>query len=74
VLTDIDPNLHEDCSLESLKENMKVSSAMSGKRKGNLTTERLAKNWGVSLDSAKQILKVTAQRGVRTTANPSLSR
>jgi hypothetical protein len=74
VLTDIDPNLHADYLLESLEENVKVSLTATGKRKGNLTAERLAKNWGISLDSTKQTLKVTTQRGVRTTANPSLSR
>jgi hypothetical protein len=74
VLTDIDPNLHEDYFVESLVQNVKVASTTTGKRKGNLTAERLAKNWSISLDSAKQTLKVTTQRGVRTTANPSLSR
>jgi hypothetical protein len=74
ALTNVDPNLHADYLLESLEENVKVSLTATGKRKGNLTAERLAKNWGTSLDSAKQTLKVTAQCGVRTTANPSLSR
>jgi hypothetical protein len=74
VLTDIDPNLHADHLLESLEENVKVSLTATGKRKGNLTAEGLAKNWGMSLDSAKQTLKVTAQRGARTAANPSLCR
>jgi hypothetical protein len=46
----------------------------TNKRKGTMTAQRLAKNWGISLDSAKQTLNVTTQRGVRTTANPSLSR
>ncbi len=74
ILTEIDPNLHADYFVESLERNVKVSSTTTGKRKGNLTAERLAKNWSISLDSAKQTLKVTTQRGVRTTANPSLSR
>jgi hypothetical protein len=74
VLTNIDPNPHADHLLESLKENAKVSSTATGKRKGNLTAERLAKDWGTSLDSAKQTLKVTAQPGARTAANPSPSR
>ncbi len=74
VLTDIDPNLHEDYLLESLERNVQVSSTATGRRKGNLTAERLAKNWSIPLASAKQTLKVTTQRGIRTTANPSLSR
>jgi hypothetical protein len=39
VLTDIDPNLHEDYFVESLIQNVKVSSTTTGKRKGNLTAE-----------------------------------
>ena len=39
-----------------------------------MTAERLAKNWSNSLDAANQTLKVTTQRGICTTANPSLSR
>jgi hypothetical protein len=74
VLSDIDPNLHDDFLLKSLQRNVKISSTTTNKRRGTLTAERLAKNWGISLDSAKQTLDVTTQRGVRTTANPSLSR
>jgi hypothetical protein len=74
VLTDINPNLHNDYFVESLIQNAKAASTTTGKRQGNLTAEWLAKNWSISLDSAKQTLKVTTQRGVRTTANPSLSR
>jgi hypothetical protein len=74
VLTDIDPNLHDDFLLESLEMNVKVSATGTGKRKHTLSAERLAKNWVISLDAAKQTLEVTTQRGVRTVANPSLSR
>jgi hypothetical protein len=74
MLTDVDPNPHKDHSLESLEANVKVSSTATGNRKGTLMAERLAKNWGMSLDSAKRTLKVATQRGVRTAANPSLSR
>jgi hypothetical protein len=45
-----------------LERNLKVSSAATGKRRGNLMAEGLAKNWSMSLDSAKQTAaKVTAQ-------------
>jgi hypothetical protein len=74
VLTDIDPNLHDDFLLESLQMNVKVSATGTGKRKHTLSAERLAANGGISLDAAKQTLEVTTQRGVRTVANPSLSR
>ena len=39
VLTDVDPNLHEDYLLESLEANVKVSSTATGNRKGTLTAE-----------------------------------
>jgi hypothetical protein len=74
VLTDINPNLHEDFLLESLKMNVKVSAAGTGQRKHTLPSEKLAKNWAISLDAAKQTLDVKTQQGVKTVANPSLSR
>jgi hypothetical protein len=74
VLTEINPKLHEDFLLESLEMNVKVSAAGTGKRKHTLSADKLAKNWAISLDAAKQTLDVTTQRGVRTVANPSLSR
>jgi hypothetical protein len=39
-----------------------------------MKAERLAKNWSISVNSAKQTPKVVTQQGVRTAANPSLSR
>jgi hypothetical protein len=74
VLTDINPNLHEDYFVESLVRNVKVASTMTGKRKSVMTAQRLSKNWCIPLASAEQTLKVTTQQGVRTVANPSLSR
>jgi hypothetical protein len=74
VLTDIDPNLHDDFFLESLERDVKVSATGTGKRKHTLSAERLTKNWAISLDSAKQTLDVMTQRGVRTVGNPGLSR
>ena len=61
VLTEIDPNLHDDYFHQSLQSNVKVSSTQPAKRKGNLTAERLAANWSIPLDAAKQTLKVTTQ-------------
>jgi len=74
ILREINPNLQDAHLIQSFERNVRVSSTATGKRKGILTAERLAKNWSISLDAAKQTLKVTTQRGVRTTANPSLSR
>jgi hypothetical protein len=41
--------------------NVKVSATGTGKRKHTLSAERLAANWGISLDAAKQTLEVTTQ-------------
>jgi hypothetical protein len=61
ALTDIDPNLHEDHLLRMLKSSVKVLSAATRKRRGNTMAERLAKNWSISVDSAKQTLEVATQ-------------
>jgi hypothetical protein len=62
VLTGIGPNLHHgDFLLESLQMNVKVSATGTGKRKHTLSAERLATNWGISLDAAKQTLEVTTK-------------
>jgi hypothetical protein len=45
VLTNIDPNLHDDFLPESLPRNIKVSATGTGKRKHTLLAERLAANW-----------------------------
>ena len=49
MLTEIDPNLPDNFLLRSLKRNVKVSSAATRKRKGNLVAERITKNWSASL-------------------------
>jgi hypothetical protein len=45
VLSEINPNLDDDFFLESLQLSVKVSATETGTRRGNLTAERLAKNW-----------------------------
>lgn len=45
----------------------KLASTTTGKRQGSLTAARLSKNWCIPFDSAQQTLKITTQRGVRTT-------
>jgi hypothetical protein len=57
ALTDIDPNLHDGHLLRTLESNVKVSSTATGKRRGNLMAEWLAKKWSISVDSVKQTLK-----------------
>lgn len=40
----------------------------------HLKPERLARNWGIDLSTAKRTIEVTTQRGVRTVLHPTLSR
>jgi hypothetical protein len=49
-------------------------SAMTTTVEPGMSPAKLAKNWGIGLETAKQTLKVTTQRGVRTVLHPSLSR
>jgi hypothetical protein len=74
ILIDIEPCLDDNLFARLLKENVCVSSTTTSRRKGFLTAEKLAKNWSISLEAAKQTLQVTTQRGIRTVANPLLSR
>jgi hypothetical protein len=56
------PNPHDNRLSRTLVRNVKVAAAATGKRRGNMTAEGLAKHWSMSLDSAKQTaVKVTAQ-------------
>ena len=89
VLTEMDPNLVQDHFLESLRENVNVScvearntddenmncyQVVSGKTKHKIGPEDLVKRWRCSVETAKQTIKATTQRGIRTVANPSIAR
>ena len=52
---------------------MKVASAKS-KQRCKLTPETLSKKWNAGLEAAKRTLRVTTQRGIKTVADPSMSR
>ena len=54
--------------------NVNVSGFTSSDRRDGVDATTLARNWGIGLHAAKKMLKVTTQRGVRTTVHPSLSR
>ena len=73
VLTSIEPALDENHFGTMLKANRNISMASSSKRKG-LSPEKLAKTWKIPLHQAKNTIKVTTQRGIRTIANPAISR
>ena len=54
-------------------ENESSATSFSTRKQG-IQPEDLVKRWKCGLENAKQTLKVTTQRGVRTIANPALSR
>jgi hypothetical protein len=71
---EIEPSLDDQIFSQMLKANVQVQSTTTTRRKGVMTAERLARNWCISLEAAKRTLEVTTQRGIRTVANPLLSR
>ena len=84
ALAEISPTLIEGDFAKSLKDNVNVfdvmskgdrqSSAVTGKKIYSVTPEDLVKRWRCGIDTARQTIKVTTQRGIRTVANPSISR
>jgi hypothetical protein len=74
ILMEIEPSLDDQIFYQMLKANVQVQSTTTSRQKGVMTAERLAKNWCISLEAAKRTLEVTTQQGIRTVANPLLSR
>ena len=51
-----------------------ISSLRSSSAGKQFDPQLLARNWGIDLQTAKQTVNVTTQRGVRTVLHPTLSR
>ena len=51
-----------------------VASVHAERQPQGIDAEKLAENWGIGIEKAKQTLKVTTQRGIRTIVHPTLSR
>ena len=66
--------LDDDTFHQALVDNIQISSAKITLEKGVMTPERLAKTWDISIDTDKQTLNVTTQRGVRSIAKPMMLR
>jgi len=62
----------DDPILEHLEQTIKVGSKQSSLRANKMMLAQLADRWNIGLDKAKKTLDVTAQRGTRTVAFPSL--
>jgi hypothetical protein len=78
VLSDISNTLNDDTFYNALVSQVQVSytssSLASKKGRRGISAEHVAKNWGISIEQAKQTVARTTQRGIRTVANPSISR
>ena len=80
ILSDFSNTLNDDEFHESLAANVNthlVSSTSAFKtsnRKHKTTPEQLVKTWGIGIETAKRTLQSTTQRGIKTVANPSISR
>jgi hypothetical protein len=59
--------LPQDC-------DRKIAAIGSKTRHSQVTAEGLAKKWRVGIDTARQMLKVTTQLGVRTAVHPLTQR
>ena len=74
VLSGISNTLCDHEFHEDLKGQVKISSVNATPKPAGVSPETLAKNWGIGLETAKNTLKVTTQRGIRTVLHPSMSR
>jgi hypothetical protein len=77
LMLDVDPRLYEGEFSKRLEDNVlvsDVSAAQSLTRKPRVDASKLARNWGIGLEAAAKTVRVTTQRGSRTTLHPSLTR
>ena len=77
LMLDVDPRLYEGEFSKRLEDNVlisDVSAAQSSTRKPRVDASKLARNWGIGLEAATKTVRVTTQRGSRTTLHPSLTR
>ncbi len=63
VLSDVSNTLNDDSFYMSLLSHVNVSHT-SSKRKNVIDAERLARTWNIGIETAKQTLKTTTQRGI----------
>ena len=73
ALTSISSTLEHDTFAIALQHQCQISSVKS-KEKNVMSPEKLASNWNIGLEAAKRTLEKTTQRGIRSVANPSISR
>lgn len=74
VLAEISNTLNPDTFAQDLSDTCNISLITSAKKGEGINEAQLARNWGIGVEKAKKTLSVTTQRGVRTVANPLISR
>jgi hypothetical protein len=60
--------------IDQWNEERKVSSIISNERHSKATPEELASKWNIGLQTAKDTIRVTTQRGIRTAIHPMTRR
>ena len=60
--------------IDKWNEDQKVSSIISNERHSKATPEELARKWNIGLQTAKDTMRVTTQRGIRTAIHPMTRR
>ena len=73
VLSGVSSTLVEDTLIEALEATVMVrnlGATSSTKPRGGIEPAELARRWGIGLESAKQTLKVTTQKGLRSAVHP----
>jgi hypothetical protein len=73
ALTEISLTLEHETFAMALNSACRISSLQIKERKV-MSPERLANNWGIGIEATKRTLQKTTQRGIRSIADPSISR
>ena len=71
VETSYDDFIKAKTTPESMKTNI---ASTKSKARYKLSPEILSQKWNIGLDAAKRTLQVTTQRGLKTVADPSITR
>jgi hypothetical protein len=74
ILQDVLTTLTDSTFLHDLENVASISSIKTLTRREGIDAETLAQNWGIGLETARQTVRVTTQRGVTMVLHPTLSR
>jgi Mg2+/Co2+ transporter CorC len=60
--------------VDQWESERKVSSVITNDRHSKFTAEELARKWNIGIQTAKDTIQVTTQRGIRTAIHPMMRR